>query len=85
MQGILPQAPRISIPMSTYYLSVLFLATTAYFCAKLLRRTLSTHKLLAPGPKRRWLIGNLLDMPRTMDLSVFASWQRDHGILSVSI
>ncbi len=77
--------PPISISMSTYFLSVLFLATTAYFCAKLLRLTLDTHKLRAPGPKRRWLIGNLLDMPRMKDLNVFASWQRDYGILSVSI
>lgn len=34
---------------------------------------------LPPGPRRRWLIGNLLDLPKTIDWGILAGWKDTYG------
>ena len=33
-----------------------------------------------PGPPRHWLLGNLLDMPKTREWLTFAEWGRLYGM-----
>ncbi|CAL1708143.1 unnamed protein product [Somion occarium] len=35
-----------------------------------------------PSPPKHWLLGNLLDMPRTVDWDKLLSWKRDYGGLT---
>lgn len=54
---------------------VLLLLAAALYVAK----QMSEDQSLPPGPKRQWIIGNLLDIPRTIDRKVLASWKDRFG------
>lgn len=56
------------------YLAVLVFGAVFY----VIHHARNTH--LPPGPKRRWIIGNLLDIPHKVDCEVLASWKRKYGI-----
>lgn len=36
--------------------------------------------LYPPSPPRKWIIGNLLDMPRTVDTKKFTLWKDQYGV-----
>ena len=41
----------------------------------------SSEQRLPPGPKRRWVTGNLLDLPPKIDFDVLTSWENQYGKL----
>ncbi|KAK7684552.1 hypothetical protein QCA50_012499 [Cerrena zonata] len=58
-----------------------YLAVIAVIVATLLWRV-RNGPLHPPSPPRRWLIGNLLEMPRTTDTKKLAFWKEQHGALT---
>ncbi|KAH9918271.1 cytochrome P450 [Fomitopsis serialis] len=62
-------APRV--------LGVLFAAVLA--SAVYLRSRGRVHKVYPPGPPRRWIVGNLLDIPSSVDLTRFKLWKDTYG------
>lgn len=59
------------------YIVLLLLGAAFYF----VDRARNIH--LPPGPKRRWIIGNLLDVPSKIDRHVLAQWKDRFGKVSL--
>lgn len=55
-----------------------YLAVIAVIVATLVWKA-KNGSLRPPSPPGRWLIGNLLDMPRTTDTKKLAAWKEQHG------
>ena len=43
------------------------------------RRIKDARNRYPPSPKRHWLLGNLFDLPRSIDRNKLLSWRHNHG------
>lgn len=62
------------------------LAATAWLLTRVLFASRTGRRPLPPGPARKPLIGNLLDVPKGRDWQAYADWAKTYGdIISLSV
>lgn len=62
--------------------TVIFLALTCLVLVHVQRRTKRRYASVPPGPKKRFLIGNLKDMPTSYEHETYQKWGKEYGTLS---
>jgi hypothetical protein len=57
------------------------LALSAFSIYFVFFRPAATSHPLPPGPKPRFIVGNLMDMPRSSGWLTFTEWGKKYGLL----
>lgn len=52
------------------------------FLLLVLNKSLKNKERLPPGPPRRWLVGNLFDMPKVRPWETYREWCEQYGQLA---